>query len=117
MSTPPVTWHIPAPAELELDLELVDPVAVFDALVDVVQLVARLGIVLHGDDTLIIHTGPHQLGTLPNMGGRGLPYAARVFHGHPDATLDHAAAKAAVDELKAALERVPYQLAYADRDR
>jgi len=116
--TVPIFWQVRAP--LELADTLVDAGEMFAALVEVARYVAHLGITFLDPDSIAIHTGPHHRAELyaaeapsedrlRNIRDR-YPYAARVFHGHADAHVDHVAARLAIARLEELLERLPERL-------
>lgn len=79
------------------------PLDLVDTLVELAAHVIRLGLVAERD-MLLVHAGPY---TIPSGAGNlRTPYAARIYHGHPSAFVDHQAAVFAVAELNATLDRL-----------
>lgn len=79
------------------------PLDLVDTLVDIAAHVLRLGLVAERD-TLFLHAGPYTIAS--GAGNLRTPYAARVYHSHPAAFVDHQAAVLAVAELDATLARL-----------
>jgi len=115
--TEPITWTVTPPDELT-NARLFDgagnylgPEEVFARLLELARAVGRLGLVFIEPDLVVVHAGPYDVADLVlnrvDYDRNRTPHAARLFRGSADATLDHAAARAALAELGALVDRLP----------